>query len=405
MKDRPKFLVSCYCLFFSILLFSCTGQPAQETKSAQPPIGGGCDGCELMYIGMPKQLNAVDTSAGWNSKGQALLVTGTVYEKDGTTPAPNVIIYYWHTNDSGYYASRPGLDPRVVHHGYIRGWVRTDSAGRYSIYTVRPGPYPGEQMPAHIHLSIKEPALPNEYYVDDLHFDDDPLLIPALKAHPQQNRGGSGILRVLVQDGLQIAEHDIILGLNIPHYPTRHNKTALPGSGLKVGEDQPSFTPYHAYGPDKGSTACPVCKYGRHYGILYFAGKLTTAQSMEQWLLFLDSLALQWQGKLKVYLIAATGNAQSKQDHISTMQEMGQRLGLRSVALTVVPSFDDLDSEVYLNRISPEAENTFVVFRNRRIIQTWANLKPGEEAFTAIGQLLQQRAGNFFGLPGLPHDE
>ena len=41
-------------------------------------IGGGCDGCELMYIGMPEQINPTDTSAGWHIKdGHKLLITGS----------------------------------------------------------------------------------------------------------------------------------------------------------------------------------------------------------------------------------------------------------------------------------------------------------------------------------------
>src|SRR5690606_6675310 len=97
--------------------------------------------------------------------------------------------------------------------------------------------------PAHIHLAVKEPDIENEYYVDDIYFDDDPLLIPYLKKYPQENRGGSGIVRVLIQDNIQIAEHDIILGLNISNYPKKAVNALL--SGLNIGEDQPSFIPYH----------------------------------------------------------------------------------------------------------------------------------------------------------------
>ncbi|MEO6069440.1 MAG: hypothetical protein ABIN57_05415 [Chitinophagaceae bacterium] len=185
-------------------------------------MGGGCDGCELMYVGTPTNINSVDTSAGWNEKGQKLLVRGTVFKLDGKTPAPDVIIYYWQTDNNGYYSPKEGMDENAKRHGHIRGWVKTGVDGTYSIYTIRPAPYPNNTMPAHIHTSIKEPNISNEYYIDEFVFDDDPLLTGA-KRKALENRGGSGILKVLTSGDLQIAAHNIILGLHIPNYPVKEN--------------------------------------------------------------------------------------------------------------------------------------------------------------------------------------
>lgn len=73
-------------------------------------------------------------------------------------------------------------------------------------------------MPAHIHISIKEPNIPNEYYIDEFVFDDDKLLNVG-KRRTLENRGSSGILSEQNSDGLQIAVHNIILRFNIPNYP------------------------------------------------------------------------------------------------------------------------------------------------------------------------------------------
>ena len=181
-------------------------------------VGGPFENAEFMYIGMPEEILAVDTSAGWEQDGQKLLIRGTIYKSDGKTPAPDVILYYYHTDIHGLYADRESLDRRVVRHGYIRGWVKSDKKGRYAIYTVRPGTYPNKGEAAHIHPSVKEPGIEKEYYLDAFVFDDDPLLT-ADKREAMENRGGSGILRVVVDGELQIAEHNIILGLNIPNYP------------------------------------------------------------------------------------------------------------------------------------------------------------------------------------------
>lgn len=212
-----------YLTLLSVVFTNCTGQTKKSIEN--PPaavsnsmVGGGCDGCELMFIGMPKNITAIDTSAGWHEKGQKLVIKGIVYKKDGKTPAPNVVIYYWQTDNNGYYSPVEGMDKRTKRHGHIRGWLKTGADGRYALYTVRPAPYPNDVMPAHIHLSIKEPNIANEYYVDEFVFDDDPLLTTA-KRKALENRGGSGILKVRAEGTLQVAEHKMILGLNIPNYP------------------------------------------------------------------------------------------------------------------------------------------------------------------------------------------
>ena len=201
---------------------ACNGQnsassPTRIKASNNHLVGGNCDGCEIMYVGMPAHINAVDTSVAWNEAGQKLLVTGKVYQLDGKTPAPNVIIYYWHTDNNGYYSPAKNMDPKARRHGHIRGWVSSGPDGSYSIYTIHPKPYPGRDIPAHIHVTIKEPAF-NEYYIDELLFDDDPLLTND-KRRSLENRGGSGIMTTQSMNGILLARHDIILGRNIPGYP------------------------------------------------------------------------------------------------------------------------------------------------------------------------------------------
>src|SRR5688572_16022740 len=39
-------------------------------------------------------------------------------------------------------------------------------------------------------------------------------------------------------------------------------------SGPDIGKDCPAFDPRHVSGPDKGTTACPMCKYGYQQGVM-----------------------------------------------------------------------------------------------------------------------------------------
>ncbi|MEJ8756409.1 intradiol ring-cleavage dioxygenase [Pontibacter sp. H259] len=206
-----------------LLLFTnCNGQAKQDNQTINsqdgPRVGGNCETCELIYVGMPKTINAIDTTSGWQLPGPKLIVTGTVYKPDKKTPAPDVILYYWQTDDKGIYAIKAGLDPKAERHGYIRGWVKTDQQGKYTIYTNRPASYPNSNAPAHIHMLVKEPGIKNEYYIDDIMFADDPLL-PKGTRDPSDTKGGNGVVKVTTKNGVQNATRDIILGLNIENYP------------------------------------------------------------------------------------------------------------------------------------------------------------------------------------------
>lgn len=219
---KRLYLFSILFVLFTFLL-SCNGHTKgtpQTTVSHSGRVGGECEEgyCDIMYLGMPKAMNSIDTSSGWFEKGQKLIVKGTVYQLDKKTPAANVIIYYHHTDTNGLYSPIKDKPESQTRHGHIRGWMNTDKDGKYTLYTIRPAPYPNTNLPAHIHWLIKEPDVQNEYWTDDLNFSDDTLLAPYIKTNKPGNLGGNGIVTVTNKDGVQIAEHDFILGLNIPNY-------------------------------------------------------------------------------------------------------------------------------------------------------------------------------------------
>ena len=394
-------------IVLSSTLTNCNGQiktkkNQNEIKTNQKKIvGGGCDGCELMYVGMPKNIKAIDTSTGWTEKGQKLLITGTVYKFGGKIPAPNVIIYYWQTDSNGYYSPKVGMEEQAKRHGHIRGWVKSDENGKYSIYTIRPAPYPNDVMPAHIHISIKEPNIEDEYYIDEFVFDDDTLLT-GKKRRALENRGGSGVLRVLIDKYMQVAEHNIILGLNIPNYPETIKTDKH--SGLEIGEDNPSFTPFHAFGPDKGTKTCPVCKYGRFHGIVYFVGNNPNWDNIKNWLSFLELESVSRRKYLKVYFVYGNEKKYDKEKRQKELEKLGDELNLKNTALTFVPSFSDKASEVNLNKINPEAENTIIIYRNRAIIDKFVDLKPTVENYKLISQTLDKTKNEYFNLPEPKHD-
>ncbi|HEY4653062.1 MAG TPA: intradiol ring-cleavage dioxygenase [Cyclobacteriaceae bacterium] len=204
----------------TIVLMACLtacAQSAQTNPETTPErsVGSGCEGCEAVLEYGKKQLTWTDTLPDFHEPGQKLEISGTIYERDGKSPAQDVILYIYHTDQTGKYTRR-GNDIGS-RHGYIRGWIRTNSDGKYKFYTLKPGAYPEGGNPAHIHPIIKEPGI-QEYWIDEYLFDGDPYLTAKIRRN-QQGRGGPGILVTKIdKNGMLITRRDIILGLNVPGY-------------------------------------------------------------------------------------------------------------------------------------------------------------------------------------------
>lgn len=169
-----------------------------------------CEGCEAIREGAPATMSSVARIASVDEPGDRLILTGTVRTADGRKPAAGVIVYVHHTNTAGRYPNRPTDTGWARRHGYLRGWVLTDSTGTYRFETIRPGSYPGRPDPAHIHFILKEPGR-QEYWIEDVVFTDDTLVTPAYRGQ-QSGRGGSGIVTPRRDpNGVWIARRDITL--------------------------------------------------------------------------------------------------------------------------------------------------------------------------------------------------
>jgi protocatechuate 3,4-dioxygenase beta subunit len=190
---------------------------ASQRADAASRVGGYCEGCEAIYAGLPSQLNWETRLAPVSEPGELLEASGRIYQPDGKTPAPGVILYAYHTDAGGIYPPAPGATGSARRHGRLRGWIKTNAKGEYKFATIKPASYPGRNIPAHIHLIVKE-ADKNEYYIDDFEFEDDPFLTERERER-RRKAGGSGIVRLTTNAaGVRVARRDIILGLNVENY-------------------------------------------------------------------------------------------------------------------------------------------------------------------------------------------
>jgi protocatechuate 3,4-dioxygenase, beta subunit len=152
------------------------------------------------------QLNNTDTIPDFESKPDKLKITGTIYQSDGKTPARDIILYVYQTDEEGNFElKRDDLHKRYVYH---RGWVKTNADGQYTIYTFMPGKYIRSKELKQIHRVIKEPGKP-EYELNSFFFNDDPLIPDLTLACRAQ--AVKSMLRLEKEGNMFIASKDIIL--------------------------------------------------------------------------------------------------------------------------------------------------------------------------------------------------
>lgn len=118
----------------------------------------------------PAHIGSRSEVAPTNEPGERLNISGTIYQADGKTPAQDIVLFLYHTDKTGYYNKEDdAFNPR------LRGWVKSDKEGHYKFQTIRPGPYPGRDTPAHIHAHLYGAAIP-EHSIEEYRFSDDPRL-------------------------------------------------------------------------------------------------------------------------------------------------------------------------------------------------------------------------------------
>jgi hypothetical protein len=140
--------------------------------------------------------------------GEPMIISGTVRDPDGQ-PVAEALISVFHADAKGHYTpSSPTDEPG----SRLFGYMKTGADGRYEFRTIRPGGYPHQPIPQHIHLLVSAPGFQEHKCRStcQLVFEDDPRM--TAKWHEWAAKDGNPVLSVTRgQDGVQRCVYDIVL--------------------------------------------------------------------------------------------------------------------------------------------------------------------------------------------------
>lgn len=146
-------------------------------KNAQ---AAGAEG--MGAIDAPAAVSWKTALAKESDEGEPMIVSGKIFQADGKTPAPDVLIYLYHTDMYGIYG-RKGEHK----HGKFRGWMLTDANGRYEFRSIKPASYPNTTFAAHVHMTLTGKNF-REDWIDSILFEGDKFI----SAHERNQAGKRG---------------------------------------------------------------------------------------------------------------------------------------------------------------------------------------------------------------------
>ena len=152
----------------------------------------------------PAQLTATARIAPETEPGTPLVVHGRAFAADGRTPLAGAIVFAYHTDRDGRY-DRPGAPP---HTWRLKGWVKTGDDGRFEFRTIRPAPYPGRQIAAHIHFALFT-SDGERYHAGEVVFDDDKLVTAAEREQSRKDGDFGSIRPVRVEKDVQHVDFNL----------------------------------------------------------------------------------------------------------------------------------------------------------------------------------------------------
>lgn len=212
MENRRDFLKQASMAALGVPFFIGCGSSGLAQKGGSDVLAliranARPSGAEAMgAIDVPDMVSWRTFLADEKTEGEPMIISGTVFQAEGKTAAPNTLIYLYHTDMYGIYG-RSGEHK----HGKFRGWMLTDAKGRYEFRSIRPASYPNSTQSQHVHMTITG-VNHREDWIDSILFEGDRFLT----ARERDVAGGRGGFQPIVKfergpDGIARGVRDIQL--------------------------------------------------------------------------------------------------------------------------------------------------------------------------------------------------
>jgi hypothetical protein len=155
-----------------------------------------------------------------------------------------------------------------------------------------------------------------------------------------------------------------------------------PDSGLNVGEGVTPFNPKHVTGPNKGSNACPPCTYGARPQVQVWVNGDNMRNVVDIAKLLNDSVKEMKASELKAFVIFLVDKEKAGELE-AMLPKLAERIGVYDIALATLPKDNNAVGNYKVN-VSGDVKNTVFVYRDKKVVAKYVNLKADEKGLAAL---------------------
>lgn len=155
-------------------------------------------------------------------------------------------------------------------------------------------------------------------------------------------------------------------------------------SGLSVGDMTSAFEPHHVSGPDAGTDTCPVCKYGNRPAVQIWA-QPGDAENTMKLAADLDAKVAASKHEFKAFVV----NLSMCSKCIDATKTMASKTKLKNVGITYIDKGSDA-VEAYKINTASDVKNTVFVYKNRKVVAKFVNLKADKEGLKALNAAIEK---------------
>lgn len=162
-------------------------------------------------------------------------------------------------------------------------------------------------------------------------------------------------------------------------------------SGLEVGEMVTPFHPQHVSGPDKGTDTCPPCKYGARPAVQVWVNH-DSDENVTAIMKTVSGSVAKSKADLKGFVINLTmcEKCETKVDALATKAEKNK---MDNIAVTKLSVSDEAIKNYKVNT-DAEVKNTVFVYKNRKVVAKFVNLKADEKGLGELKAAIAKAEAN-----------